>query len=70
MPIPHEARDGKRKGGAICRLRWQTYQWARRTQSNQEWTCINANGYVIIASYSLKAAGEPEYLQQFFRLHS
>ncbi|KAJ7090723.1 hypothetical protein B0H15DRAFT_778896 [Mycena belliarum] len=38
----------------------QTYQWARRTQPNQEWTCTNANGYVI-ASYSLKAAGEPEY---------
>ncbi|KAJ6580486.1 hypothetical protein DFH09DRAFT_1360558 [Mycena vulgaris] len=38
----------------------QTYQWARRTQPNQEWTCTNANGY-IIASYSLKAAGEPEY---------
>ncbi|KAJ7607289.1 hypothetical protein DFH06DRAFT_216436 [Mycena polygramma] len=38
----------------------QTYQWARRTQTNQEWTCTNANGYVI-ASYSLKAAGEPEY---------
>ncbi|KAJ7452209.1 hypothetical protein FB451DRAFT_1100789 [Mycena latifolia] len=38
----------------------QTYQWARRTQPNQEWTCTNTNGYVI-ASYSLKAAGEPEY---------
>ncbi|KAJ7479172.1 hypothetical protein FB451DRAFT_1032148 [Mycena latifolia] len=38
----------------------QTYQWGRRTQPNQEWTCTNANGYVI-ASYSLKAAGEPEY---------
>ncbi|KAJ7181368.1 hypothetical protein C8R43DRAFT_911677 [Mycena crocata] len=38
----------------------QTYQWARRAQANQEWTCTNANGYVI-ASYSLKAAGEPDY---------
>ncbi|KAJ7071889.1 hypothetical protein B0H15DRAFT_965756 [Mycena belliarum] len=38
----------------------QTYQWARRTQKNQEWTCTNVNGYVI-ASYSLKPAGEPEY---------
>ncbi|KAJ7830653.1 hypothetical protein B0H14DRAFT_2806808 [Mycena olivaceomarginata] len=38
----------------------QIYQWARRTQPNQEWTCTNANNYVI-ASYSLKAAGEPEY---------
>ncbi|KAJ7925638.1 hypothetical protein B0H13DRAFT_1705798 [Mycena leptocephala] len=38
----------------------QTYQWARRTQPNQEWSCTNANGYVI-ASYSLKASGEPEY---------
>ncbi|KAJ7190642.1 hypothetical protein GGX14DRAFT_507174 [Mycena pura] len=38
----------------------QTYQWAHRVQPNQEWTCTNANGYVI-ASYSLKAAGEPEY---------
>ncbi|KAJ7768978.1 hypothetical protein B0H16DRAFT_1518805 [Mycena metata] len=38
----------------------QTYQWARRTQPNQEWTCTNTNGYVI-ASYSLKAHGEPEY---------
>ncbi|KAJ7196416.1 hypothetical protein GGX14DRAFT_473713 [Mycena pura] len=38
----------------------QTYQWARRAQPNQEWTCTNATGYVI-ASYSLKAAGEPEY---------
>ncbi|KAJ7174905.1 hypothetical protein C8R46DRAFT_1082007 [Mycena filopes] len=38
----------------------QTYQWARRTQPNQEWTCTNPNGY-IIASYSLKAMGEPEY---------
>ncbi|KAK7052656.1 hypothetical protein R3P38DRAFT_2861536 [Favolaschia claudopus] len=38
----------------------QTYQWSRRTQPNQEWTCTNANNYVI-ASYSLKAPGEPEY---------
>ncbi|KAJ7748218.1 hypothetical protein DFH07DRAFT_830455 [Mycena maculata] len=38
----------------------QTYQWARHAQPNQEWTCTNSNGY-IIASYSLKAAGEPEY---------
>ncbi|KAJ7082122.1 hypothetical protein C8R44DRAFT_722440 [Mycena epipterygia] len=38
----------------------QTYQWARRAQPNQEWTCTNAKGYVI-ASYSLKAPGEPEY---------
>ncbi|KAJ7076732.1 hypothetical protein B0H15DRAFT_925097 [Mycena belliarum] len=38
----------------------QTYQWARRTQENQEWTCTNISGYVI-ASYSLKLAGEPDY---------
>ncbi|KAJ6528517.1 hypothetical protein B0H19DRAFT_536248 [Mycena capillaripes] len=38
----------------------QTYRWSRRTQPNQEWTCTNANGYVI-ASYSLKAPGVPEY---------
>ncbi|KAJ7256336.1 hypothetical protein C8J57DRAFT_1344459 [Mycena rebaudengoi] len=38
----------------------QQYQWARRVQPNQEWTCTNANGYVI-ASYSLKSPGEPEY---------
>ncbi|KAJ7661039.1 hypothetical protein B0H17DRAFT_1185273 [Mycena rosella] len=38
----------------------QIYQWARRSQPNQEWTCTNVNGYVI-ASYSLKAPGEPEY---------
>ncbi|KAF8179575.1 hypothetical protein K438DRAFT_1725829 [Mycena galopus ATCC 62051] len=38
----------------------QIYEWARQTQPNQEWTCTNANNYVI-ASYSLKAQGEPEY---------
>ncbi|KAJ6522242.1 hypothetical protein B0H10DRAFT_2027921 [Mycena sp. CBHHK59/15] len=38
----------------------QQYQWARHAHANQEWTCTNANGYVI-ASYSLKAPGEPEY---------
>ncbi|KAJ7196349.1 hypothetical protein GGX14DRAFT_537128 [Mycena pura] len=38
----------------------QTYQWARRTQPNQEWTCTNSNA-LIVASYSLKTAGEPEY---------
>ncbi|KAF7378220.1 hypothetical protein MSAN_00246800 [Mycena sanguinolenta] len=38
----------------------QVYQWARQTQPNQEWTCTNSNNYVI-ASYSLKAQGEPEY---------
>ncbi|KAJ7465737.1 hypothetical protein B0H11DRAFT_2049103 [Mycena galericulata] len=38
----------------------QTYQWARHAKENQEWTCTNSNSYVI-ASYSLKAPGEPEY---------
>ncbi|KAJ7627127.1 hypothetical protein FB45DRAFT_1004699 [Roridomyces roridus] len=36
------------------------YQWARRAQPNQEWTCTNASAQVV-ASYSLKAPGEPEY---------
>ncbi|CAK5267036.1 unnamed protein product [Mycena citricolor] len=38
----------------------QVYQWARKTHVNQEWTCTDLNGYVI-ASYSLKSPGEPDY---------
>ncbi|KAF7316062.1 hypothetical protein MIND_00124200 [Mycena indigotica] len=40
----------------------QQYQWSRRTQPNQEWTCTNNTNY-IIASYSLKTPGEPEYAE-------
>ncbi|KAF7319146.1 hypothetical protein HMN09_00251000 [Mycena chlorophos] len=38
----------------------QQYQWSRKVQPNQEWTCTNHRDY-IIASYSLKTPGEPEY---------
>ncbi|KAK7031075.1 hypothetical protein VNI00_013675 [Paramarasmius palmivorus] len=38
----------------------QEYFWSWRSQANQEWTCINAKGY-LIAYYSLKTPGEPHY---------
>ncbi|KAG7098038.1 hypothetical protein E1B28_000014 [Marasmius oreades] len=38
----------------------QEYFWRWRSQPNQEWTCTNANGYMI-AYYSLKTPGEPQY---------
>ncbi|KAF7312955.1 hypothetical protein MKEN_00980100 [Mycena kentingensis (nom. inval.)] len=38
----------------------QPYLWSRRIKPNQEFTCTNTTGHVI-ASYSLKAPGEPEY---------
>ncbi|THV04389.1 hypothetical protein K435DRAFT_826860 [Dendrothele bispora CBS 962.96] len=38
----------------------QEYFWSWRSQSNQEWTCTNVKGY-LIAYYSLKTPGEPQY---------
>jgi len=37
------------------------YRWSWRTTKGHEWTCTNQNDYVV-ASYSLKVAGEPDYL--------
>ncbi|KIM76131.1 hypothetical protein PILCRDRAFT_826645 [Piloderma croceum F 1598] len=40
----------------------QEYQWSWRIKPGEEWTCTNASGY-LVACYSLKLAGEPEYYQ-------
>jgi len=38
----------------------QEYKWLFRSVPGQEWTCTNANEY-IIAHYNVKPAGEPSY---------
>ncbi|KAF8069863.1 hypothetical protein FPV67DRAFT_988395 [Lyophyllum atratum] len=38
----------------------QEYRWDWRVKDDQEWTCINARGY-LVAYYNLKTPGEPEY---------
>ncbi|TRM65568.1 hypothetical protein BD626DRAFT_398924 [Schizophyllum amplum] len=38
----------------------QEYIWSYRQQADQEWTCTNTSGY-LIAYYSLKTPGEPDY---------
>ncbi|KAF8224609.1 hypothetical protein L208DRAFT_475661 [Tricholoma matsutake] len=39
----------------------QEYRWSWRIKDHQEWTCTNNRGY-LIAYYSLKTPGEPEYV--------
>ncbi|KII92942.1 hypothetical protein PLICRDRAFT_491592 [Plicaturopsis crispa FD-325 SS-3] len=39
----------------------QEYRWTYRVAPNQEWTCTNANGY-LIAYYSLPIPGEPPHV--------
>ncbi|EMD33839.1 hypothetical protein CERSUDRAFT_117905 [Gelatoporia subvermispora B] len=38
----------------------QEYRWAHQAGQDDEWVCRNASNYHI-ASYTLKAAGEPKY---------
>ncbi|KAH7888917.1 hypothetical protein F5I97DRAFT_766172 [Phlebopus sp. FC_14] len=38
----------------------QEYRWSWRSTKDDEWTCTNANQY-LVASYSLKVSGEPDY---------
>ncbi|KAF8878852.1 hypothetical protein BD779DRAFT_1612978 [Infundibulicybe gibba] len=38
----------------------EEYQWVWRGKGDQEWACTNNSGY-LVAYYSLKTPGEPEY---------
>ncbi|KIJ18552.1 hypothetical protein PAXINDRAFT_128751 [Paxillus involutus ATCC 200175] len=39
----------------------QEYRWSWRSTKGHEWTCTNQSQY-LVAFYSLKVAGEPDYL--------
>ncbi|KAI9571190.1 hypothetical protein HD554DRAFT_2017535 [Boletus coccyginus] len=39
----------------------QEYRWSWRSIKGHEWTCTNKSQY-LVAFYSLKVAGEPDYL--------
>ncbi|KAF8444838.1 hypothetical protein L210DRAFT_3611097 [Boletus edulis BED1] len=39
----------------------QEYRWSWRSTKGHEWTCTNRSQY-LVAFYSLKVAGEPDYL--------
>ncbi|KAA1479400.1 hypothetical protein DENSPDRAFT_145282 [Dentipellis sp. KUC8613] len=64
VPMPQYLRKVSMFGGSLFRKfkasDGKEYKWSHRIVADQEWTCLNAENY-IVAQYNLKAPDRPAF---------